>query len=331
MKHSTPTRLPRVYYLASGAIAIPALHALQTCRDVWLVGCGTQPDRPGGRRRRPQATPVAEWCEQHQVKVEKFSSVNKPETREFFSGLQLDMLLVFAFGQIFRSALLSLPKFGCVNVHASLLPRYRGASPVSAAVLNGDRTAGISIMRMESALDAGPVFRQAALSLTGQEDTLELEHELGNLAGATICAAVQDIVGGRCSPVPQDHTQATYAPKITKEDGQVDWSQRATRLERQVRAYRPWPGAWFKLPAPQSKRITITRAAVSAGDPTHVHRAGQVVQADKHGWKIACGEGILEILTCIPEGKREMTGIDFLRGHRLSPGILISEYETHYH
>lgn len=311
---STPTNRPvRVYYLASGAIAVPVIGALHRHPGIFLSGCGTQPDQPSGRRRTPRPTPVADWCAANGIEVDKWSSVNTPEATATIAATGADIILVFAFGQVLRQAVLDLPRCACVNIHASLLPRYRGAAPVSAAIVAGDRQTGISIMQMVRALDAGPVYRQSVIRLNGSEYLPEVEERLAAAAASEIGDALCAIADGVLAPVPQDDSLATYANKLAKRDGAVDWHRPAAYLERQVRAYYPWPGTWFVLGGRKPCRVTVTAAAAATSDSSHP--PGTVVQADNAGWSIACGEGVLNILECVPEGKRKMSGIEFLRGH----------------
>jgi methionyl-tRNA formyltransferase len=232
-----------------------------------------------------------------------------------------DLLLVFAYGQLLKQELLSLPRLACVNVHASLLPMYRGASPINATILAGDRESGISIMQMERGLDSGPVYAQYPLTIDPRETADQLETRLGDLAAEQIEPTLAAIASGELTAVPQDHSRATHARKISKADGRIDWSASATYIERQVRAYHPWPGAWFMLPTRKGpRRMTITEAAVIS----ETAAPGTVVHADKHRWSIACGDDILAIHKVIPEGKREMPSVDFLRGSPLEPEMNIS-------
>lgn len=311
----------RVFYLASGAIALSVLARLVAALRIELVGCATQPDRPAGRRRGPQPTPIGAWCAEKGIPVDKPASANSSDFLGKLRDLCPDLVLVFAYGQLLKQELLDLPRLGCVNVHASLLPQYRGASPINAAILAGDRETGISIMQMERGLDSGPVYSRIPLAIEPQETADVLEARLGNLAADHIESTLAGIASGELTTAPQDHSSATHASKISKADGRIDWSASATHIERQVRAYHPWPGAWFMLPTRKGpRRMTITEAAVIS----ETAAPGTVVHADKHRWSIACGDDTLAIQSVIPEGKREMPSVDFLRGSPLEPGTNIS-------
>jgi methionyl-tRNA formyltransferase len=318
--------LLRVYFLGSGAIAVPALRALLGFPTIDLVGCGTQPDRPQGRRRQPSATPVGAFCAENGVPVDKPVSAKDPEFLTRIEELRPDLILVFAFGQILGKRLLELPPLGCVNLHASLLPRYRGASPVNAAILAGDSRTGISVMRMTRGLDAGPVYTKFETRLDGTETAAELIDDLAELAGAHVCGALEDIKDGRLQATPQPETDVSYASKISKVDGAVDWHRTAEETERMVRGYYPWPGAFFFLRTDgKERKITITQATIMEDVADSV--PGSVVQADKFGWTVACGSGVLRIKSVIPAGKKEMTGTDFLMGCPLQTGTTLT-YET---
>jgi methionyl-tRNA formyltransferase len=315
----------RVYYLASGAIAVPVLAELAASSQIDLVGCGTQPDRPRGRRRQLHATPIGAWCEDRGIGVDKINNVNDATVLARLQELAPDIILVFAFGQLLKPKLLDIPRHGCINIHTSLLPKYRGASPINAAIVNGDERTGVTIMQIEPTLDTGPVYCREAIPVDADVRAPELERRLADTAASMICAVLIGIGAGTMQAAPQDHAAATITRKLTKEDGHITWQQPAEDIERMVRGYDPWPGAWAVLPGRKARRITITRAAVQpdCGQP-----AGIITTADKHQWIVSCSEGCLEILSCVPEGKREMSGAEFLRGSPLQAGMNLLENET---
>lgn len=317
----------RVFFLASGAIAVRALAALAAATTINLVGCGTQPDRRQGRRGL-LPTPVGSWCEQQGQTVHKIHNLNTPEAQEAIASTHPDFLVVFAFGQILRQRILDLPRLGCINIHASLLPAYRGASPINAALLNGDSHTGLSIMQMERGLDSGPVFSQHEARIHPGETAAQLEQRLADLAADVIVPTLADIATQTLQPRPQDHSQATYAPKLTRDDGRIDFAQPAAVIERQIRGYAPWPGAWFELASKRGgRRIIITAASLADGQAGAV--PGTVLAADKHEWRIACGTEALSIQTIVPEGKRPMTGVEFLRGSPLQKGHIVNHETDH--
>jgi methionyl-tRNA formyltransferase len=272
---------------------------------------GTQEDRPAGRKRLLTPTPVGKWCLDESVKAHKIRSVNSPEFIGMLKEIKPDIILVVSFGQLLKEEALSLPSGGCVNIHASLLPAYRGASPVAAAILNGDSKTGVTFMKMERGLDTGPVYRMFEMPLDGTEKAGELEVALGKLAAGKAPRVINEICRGELSPLNQDETDASYAGKIKKCDGVVDWTEPAKLLERKVRAYNPWPGMSFTLEKGKKKvvlKINEASFAEEKGSP------GEIVEAGKNSWKIACGSGALELKKLVPRGKKEMTGPEFLRG-----------------
>ncbi len=310
----------RLYFLGSGKIAVPILEAVANADLIELVGVGTQEDQPSGRKKKLQSTPVGIWCDKNGFTVDKRDSVNKSVFLSKLESLSCDFILVVSFGQLLKKRILSLPKYGCINVHASLLPKYRGASPIVAPILNGDSSAGVAVMEMEKGLDTGPVFAVFEHNLSGMENAEELELTLGNLTAKHIVEVLIDVHSKKIASVPQDHSKATYVGKITKKDGEFDWNFTAGKIERMTRAYYPWPGAYFYLHLVNNrkKKIQITEAVVCRNENNN--EPGQVIKADKKSWVIACGTEALEIRKLIPEGKKEMTGPDFIRGCRILEG-----------
>lgn len=308
-----------VYYLASGRLGVPLLDVLAADRRVRLAGVGTQPDRPRGRRLEPEPTPVGMRAAQIGIPAERVPSVNDEAFLERLRRLSPEVVVVASFGQIFRTPLLALPRRGCLNVHASLLPRHRGASPISAAILAGDERTGITFMRVDAGLDTGPIFRQFPLPIAPDDTAESLETRLGTLAAETLVdclvAVAADLV-----PTPQPAQGATYAPRLTKEDGLVDWARPARHIERQVRAMIPWPIAYTTLPAALgSRRLQILAAAVEPS-PAPPAPPGEVLRAEADALLVACGEGCLRLLRVRAEGRNALGAADFLRGCRLQAG-----------
>ena len=309
--HSTPVR---VFFLGSGRLAVPVLETLLTDSRLMLAGIGTQPDRPAGRRQHLLATPVGQFAQARGLAVTKPDSVNTPAFLDPLRELTPDLIVVVSFGQILKHELLHLSDFGCLNVHASLLPRHRGASPVNAVILAGDTETGVSFMRMDAGLDTGPVYRVLQLPLTGAETAPELEERLARLAAEHIGACVWDVCRGGLQPVAQAPDGATCAKKLKKEDGVLDWCQPAHVLERRVRGLQPWPRAFIRVPTGNAvRRVQIVRAGVAdVVGPVVV--PGTVLEAGKTGWVVGCGSGALRLLRVVPEGRHEMDAAEFLRG-----------------
>ena len=309
----------RLYFLGSGKIAVPILQAVANSDSIEVVGVGTQEDQPSGRKKKLHPTPVGAWAEENGIVADKPNSVNKFSFLSKLESLSPDFVLVASFGQLLKKKILSLPGLGCINVHASLLPKYRGASPIIAPILNGDVSTGVAIMEMEKGLDTGAVFASFEHRLTGVENAEGLELVLGRIAAENIEDVLMKIYYNELVSLPQDHSKSTYVGKIKKSDGEIDWSFSAIKIERMIRAYYPWPGVYFYLNLDNNKRkkIQITEAVVCHNENVE---QGQVVKADKKGWIIACSTGSLEIKKMIPEGKKEMSGAEFIRGCRILEG-----------
>ncbi len=304
----------RIYFMGAGPIAVPVLRKLAAAGEIELVGVSTQPDRPAGRGGRTTPTPVGAAAEELGLAVDKVQSVNTPEFLEHLNALRPDMILVISFGQLLRDGVLNLPRYGCINVHASLLPKYRGASPIVSAILNQDDRTGVAFMAMERGLDTGAVFYTEPVGLVRTERADRLELLMGEVAAAAAVPVLCKIASGELRAVPQNHAQATFCTKIRKSDGKIDWRKSAMAIEAMSRAYSPWPGAYFDLQLPdRSIPLTVVTARVL---PERCGHPGEVLQCDKRGWVIGCGQGALELLTVSAPGKREMTSTAFLNGLR---------------
>lgn len=311
----------RIYFMGSGKIAVPVAKALVEAGNIDLAGIGTQVDQRAGRGKEKRPTPVGQFAVENKLTADKIESVKDPVFMDKMRSLNLDFIVVVSFGQILRQELLDIPGCCCLNVHASLLPEYRGASPISAAILNRDAETGVAFMKMDKGLDTGAVYEILKMPLQGNEYADSLENELGNLAAENIAEVLTQIKNGRLTTRPQDETKATLTGKVKKDDGRIDWDLAAGKIEAMVRAFHPWPGAYFAL---QGKNGQIKLNIVEARCLDNMSGAsGEILQADKKALIIACGEGALEILRLIPQGKKEMSGPAFLNGHRLNAGTKI--------
>ena len=319
IKKSMSTSKVRVYFLSSGRIGVPILDAL--CRDteLELVGIGSQPDKEAGRKKKLAPTPLAYHAQELGLTVDKPLTVNSPDYHEHLKDLGVELLVVASFGQILKPALLDLPRLGCLNVHASLLPKCRGAAPISEVILNGDEETGVTFMKMDPGLDTGPVYCESKCPICPTENVVQLEDKLGDLAAESIGDVIRRIADGTLQPVPQPAEGSTYAKKIKKTDGAADWNLPATVLARKVRAYYSWPSLFALLPVGGNyKRISIKEAAPI--DLQHGSKPGTILEANNKSFIIACGQGALNIIRLIPEGKKEMAASDFLRGTQVVEG-----------
>jgi len=314
----------RVYYLASGALGIPSLEKMAASASVVLCGVATQPERPAGRRRQLQATPVGARAGELGIPCRTVPQVNDPAFLDELAALRPDVVVVASFGQLLRQRLIDLAPWGCLNLHASLLPRHRGASPIQAAILAGDDATGISFMRIDAGLDTGPVYRQVATPIAPAESAGELEARLARLAADHLEEVLRDIAGGGLAAVPQPGEGVTIARKIAKGAGRIDWARPADEIARQVRAFNPWPRSDTSIPAGGGARRLQIMAA-EAVERRCAAAPGTVLAAGRQDWLVACGQGSLRILRVVPEGKPEMAAADFLRGARLEPGTVLGE------
>jgi methionyl-tRNA formyltransferase len=235
----------RVIFMGTPDFAVPALEALAKSSDYQVVGVVTQPDRPAGRGKAIQASSVKQAAATlSDAQILQPEKLRDPGVFEHLQAIQPDLIVVAAFGQILRQTVLDLPRYGCINVHASLLPRWRGAAPIQAAIRAGDTESGITIMKMDAGLDTGPVLSQRALPIANDETGQSLHDKLAKVGGELLIETLAPYLRGEITPQPQDDSKHTYAPMLKKEDGLIDWAQSAEAIERQVRAYHPWPGTY---------------------------------------------------------------------------------------
>ena len=301
---------------------MPTLEALLAHHDVALVV--TQPDRPAGRGMEVHRSQVAVRAEAAGVPVVKPSRARDPDVAARVNAVNPDVVVVTAYGQILPKAILEIPPRGAINVHASLLPRWRGASPVTAAILAGDSTTGVSIMQMDEGLDTGPVILQKPTDILDRDDALTLGQRLATLGGDELLEALQEVEAGTAAYHLQDARQMTYAPMLRKRDGDLEWTLTAVQVDRAMRAYRPWPGV--RLP------LGDARVEIVAGGPlpgwwftdSPEHRRdrppGSVLQvidqSDAQGIVMQTGSGRFLVERVKPAGKREMSGVEYARGRR---------------
>ncbi len=298
--------MARIVFMGTPEFAVPSLQALLATQDV--VGVVTQPDKPAGRGNRLQPPPIKIVAENAGVPVYQPKSLRSDEAAEPLRQWAPDAIVVAAFGQILRPHVLYLPTYGSINVHASLLPRWRGASPIHHAILAGDAESGITLMRMEEGLDTGPMFVRQRLAIGERETTAELHDRLAMLGADMVRTYLDDILNGVLAPVEQDDSLSTYAPMIKKEAGRIDWHEAAPAIDRRIRAMTPWPGA-FTMWDGQLLRI---REAVPVGDLTSGF-PGRVTHTTD-GVTVQTGTGRLRLLELQLAGKRALAVDDFVRG-----------------
>lgn len=311
-----------VIFFGTPAFAVPALEALLASRHR-VLGAVTQPDRPSGRGRRLTEPPVKSAARQAGLPVWQPERLTDEAWLDACRALGPDIGVVVAYGKILPQALLDIPRFGFVNVHASLLPRYRGASPIQHAVMNGDRETGVCIMRVVAALDAGPILASRRRPIGPDETAADVERDLAGLGAGLLVETLDAIEAGTSREEPQDERAATFAPRLTKEDGLIDWTAPAPRLHDFVRGLHPWPLAWTWL---DGSRLTVLRGRPAPEVPPAGAPPGTVIEAPGHRLVVACGEGTaFEILELVPEGRRPMSARAFLAGHPLEAGHRLGE------
>jgi len=304
----------RIVFFGTPQFAVPTLDALLRSRHV-LVGVVSQPDRPRGRGQRTVDAPVKAAALSAGLPVLQPQQLKGQEFLDQFRGLDADLAVVAAYGRLIPESLLALPRFGIINVHASLLPRYRGAAPVHRAVMAGERLTGVTIMRLVKEMDAGPLLAAADRPIDSNETSEEIERDLARLGAGLLVSTVDDIAAGRAGETPQDDHLATFAPRLTKEDGLIDWSWPAEHIHNQIRGLHPWPHAYTFS---SNHRFILLRSSWSPAEPGAV--PGTIVAAVGDRLEIAAGFGILRVADIQPEGKRPMTARDFMAGHSLATG-----------
>jgi methionyl-tRNA formyltransferase len=303
--------------MGTAELSCNSLRALIESPDFQVVAVVTQPDRPKGRELKLQPSPVKELALQSNLPVLQPERARDEAFLGALRELQPDLIAVAAYGQILPKSILDLPRFGCLNVHTSLLPRYRGAAPIQWAILNGDTETGVTIMKMDVGLDTGDILTQVTTPIRPEDDSETLHDRLARMGADLLVRTIPDYVAGKLPSRPQPAEGASYAPKIRKQDGHLDWNQPARALWNRVRGLVPWPGAFSYLPdQPQPHLLKIWQAEVveRSGPP------GEILHADKTGIVVGCSREALRILILQREGGRRLKAHEFLAGHPLHPG-----------
>lgn len=313
----------KVVYMGTPDFAVPPLRALVKA-GYEVVGVVTQPDKPKGRSKTLLPPPVKEEALKYNIPVYQPLKVREPEFMETLKNLAPDVIVVAAFGQIIPKAILDLPEFGCLNIHASLLPKYRGAAPIQQAVINGDKEAGVTIMKMGTGLDTGDMISRASVLLAEDETGGSLFDRLSELGAELLIKTLPSVFDGTAVYEPQPEESPTpYAGMITKQMGLLDFQKDAETLERLIRGLNPWPSAYTYL---NGKTLKIWKAAVekSGSEPEN---PGTIIKADKDGIHVVCGQDILILQEVQLEGKKRMDAAAFLRGCHVEPGTMLLDHK----
>jgi len=304
----------RIVFIGTGEIGVPTLRALLNSGHE-LVAVLTQPDKPVGREQQIEASPIKKTLMSGApdgralaFPVLQPTKIKERQAIEDMRALKPDVIVVVAYGQILPRAVLEIPRLACLNLHASLLPRWRGAAPIQAAIAAGDRETGITVMYMDEGLDTGDILLQRSVDIQPNDTGGSLHDRLAQITPEALLEALRLLAAGKAWRIPQDNARATYAPKLKREHGQIDWSESAEAIERKIRAYNPWPGAFMKV---SSQNLKIFSASVVDLND----QPGQILRSDKD-LIVATGKGALSLAEVQLEGRRRMTAAEFLRGHR---------------
>lgn len=319
----------RLVMMGTGRFALPAFRALyETGHEI--AGLFTRPDRtgPGHHRHR---NPIKQLAEDHGTPVFQPENINRPEALDDLRRLQPDLGIVAAYGQILSQAVIDVPRLGVINLHASLLPKYRGAAPITHAILNGEIETGVTIFRIEPKLDAGPVLDIEKTDIGPKETAGQLEERLADLAAPLTCRVVEAFAAGMIAETPQDTRQATRAPRLSKHDGLIDWTQPAQRIECHVRAMQPWPKPFTFLHQAGGKPVRLILLDVKPAETVAQPDAppGTVADVSPHHLTVQTGAGGLSIRRVQPEGKRAMDVTEFLQGHPVHAGDRLGAAPQH--
>ncbi|HKT35605.1 MAG TPA: methionyl-tRNA formyltransferase [Nitrospira sp.] len=305
----------RIVFMGTPEFAVPSLEALLKSDDQ-VVGIVTQPDRPRGRGQHLSPSPVKLIAQREHLSLLQPTKMKDPAFLAELSGWKPEVIAVAAFGRILPPAILSLPPRGCINVHGSLLPKYRGAGPVQWALINGETETGITTMLMDEGMDTGAMLLQATMAIEPDDTAGSLSPRLAELGGRLLMQTLAQLKAGTLAPHAQDHSQATLAPLLKKEDGVIDWTMAASSIANRIRGLTPWPGAYTFL---KEDRWTISRA--TARDETTTVAPGQITALTKDTIYVATGKGVLAIHELQPANARRMSAAQYLAGHSLQTGI----------
>ncbi|MFA5109030.1 MAG: methionyl-tRNA formyltransferase [Patescibacteria group bacterium] len=306
----------RVIFMGTPEFAVPGLQALIAAADLEIVGVFTPPDKLIGRKQILTPAPIKRVALENNLTV--FQPPKIKTAAETIKNLKPDLIIIIAYGQIIPQEILDIPRYGCLNIHASLLPRYRGAAVLNAPILNGDKETGVTIMKIDAGLDTGPILRQAKIQLNGREILEDVHDRLAKLGAEILIPTILDFVAGKIKPRAQDDSQATYVKTLNKKDGQIDWQKPAAEIERMIRAYNPWPGTYSRW---QGKNLKIITAATEVLT-VNKYQPGELFRQEQN-LAVQCGQDALIILKLQLEGKKILTAREFLAGNSKLVGQIL--------
>ncbi len=315
----------KIVFCGTPEFAVPSLQALLNSRHQ-LTAVYTQPDRPAGRGQRLTASPIKELALANQLAIYQPETLKNPVEVQQLQNLAPDLLVVVAYGLLLPKSVLAIPRYGAINVHPSLLPRWRGSTPIQSAILAGDTSTGVSIIQLTPRMDAGPILFQTHYPLNFQETSGQLHDALAEQGAQALLATLDLLTVQGWQGTPQDENQATYTQKISKSDAQIDWQRPADELARMIRAYNPWPVTFTHF---QENILRIWEAVALPATEEKGYPPGNLVKADPAGIDIATGKGLLRLLTVQLAGGRSISVADFIRGHRQHLQVGITHFREH--
>ena len=310
----------RIVFMGTPDFAVGSLQALCESGKHEILAVVTQPDRPKGRGNKLLQTPVKEYALEQGLTVYQPQKVKTPEFVELLHELQPELIVVAAFGQFLSKEILELPKYGCINVHASLLPKYRGAAPIQYAIIKGEKESGVTIMQMDIGMDTGAMLDKVVVPIEENTTMGELHDALREQGAALLLQVIDKIAAGTAVAEPQDNEQATYATLLDRSMEHIDWSKTAQEVHNLIRGFNPAPSTFTKLPNGKSLKIWGSKMT----DKNSAAAAGTVIVTGKHSFFVACGEGVLEITEVQPESKKRMPAQVFLNGRGVQEGDLLA-------
>mgnify|MGYP003219227497 FL=1 len=310
----------RIVFMGTPDFAVGSLQALCESGKHEILAVVTQPDRPKGRGNKLLQTPVKEYALAQGLTVYQPQKVKTPEFVELLHELQPELIVVAAFGQFLSKEILELPKYGCINVHASLLPKYRGAAPIQYAIIKGEKESGVTIMQMDIGMDTGAMLDKVVVPIEENTTMGELHYALREQGAALLLQVIDKIAAGTAVAEPQDNEQATYATLLDRSMEHIDWSKTAQEVHNLIRGFNPAPSTFTKLPNGKSLKIWGSKMT----DKSSAAAAGTVIETGKHSFFVACGEGVLEITEVQPESKKRMPAQVFLNGRGVQEGDLLA-------
>ena len=301
----------RIVFMGSAELAIPSLRAILDRRDDEVVGVVSQPDRPAGRKRVPTPCPLKAFAEEQSLPVMVPEKIGEPESVKNLEALQPDLIVVVAYGQYIPARVINLAPHKAINVHPSLLPKYRGSAPIQWAIANGDELTGVSIIDVAQKMDAGDILRQETYPVGSDDTSLTLHNKLAVFGAELLLKAIDDIRNGTACRTPQDEAKAVEIRKLAKEDGKIDWTQPAAIIRNRIRAFDPWPGSTCKLPDGETLKVWRAELEGGSGEP------GEVLDDQL---LVATGDAALRLTEIQPAGKKRMPAASFLNGHPVEKG-----------